>query len=98
MLESTISLLSIFLSVCSANIATYILERKPITAISSITAVFGSVLFMKSFSNFGFSPQFIVHEDDINYIAFTFNIVFSILSGMCTAILVHKLKKRNNSF
>ncbi|PIK16425.1 hypothetical protein [Halobacteriovorax sp. JY17] len=98
MLESLISLFSIFIGVAASNITGLFLEKKWMTTSNSIAGVFGSIFLIKAFSRLGFAPQHIVGFQSINYLLFSIHILMSITGGSLMALLYYKLLKEKKKF
>ncbi|ANW95610.1 hypothetical protein AXE80_04660 [Wenyingzhuangia fucanilytica] len=98
MTETSISLLSILVGIVASNIYAYFSNSKDfgITG-NTILGVFGSILFIKSFSRLGFSPSDIMQYHELNIGLFSINILVSALGGILFFLLVKYLYQKASS-
>jgi len=93
MTPTIISLTSILIGISGANLAGYIFKTYSLGSIgNTISGVFGSAFFIKSFGRLGFDPISIMEFGNINYNLLIINFLVSFLGGVVAVILIHKLK------
>jgi uncharacterized membrane protein YeaQ/YmgE (transglycosylase-associated protein family) len=97
MTDTLISLISIFVGIIGANCTGLILKKYSFGTIgNTIAGVFGSILFIKSFSHFGFDPITIMKTGEPNYLLFLINMLVAFFGGIVFLILIKILKNKMN--
>lgn len=97
MTQTIIALLSILAGIIGANIFGEVFKKHSFGIIgNTISGVFGSIFFIKSFGKSGFDPNSIMKTDELNIMLFTFNIVISLISGGITVFIANKIKNEMN--
>ncbi len=95
MTESIISLLSIMFGVLSSNIYDKLKHYNNFDPVGySISGVFGSILFIKSFGRFGFGPRAIMESGNVGINLLIINILVSILGGIVGGHVLNILRTR----
>ena len=98
MTETSISLLSILVGIISVNLYAYFLNKKQFGFTgNTIIGVFGSILFIKSFSRLGFTPTDVMMNHQINIFPFILNLMVSTLGGILLFLLAAYLYKKTSS-
>jgi len=95
MTATLVSLISIFIGIISANILGLRLKKYSFGIVgNTIAGVFGSVFLIKSFGRLGFSPNYIVVNGIVHINPLLINLVFSMIGGALSLILMKKLQLR----
>jgi len=98
MTDTLISLISILVGIVGSNSIGYFYKKYSFGLVgNTISGVFGSVFFIKSFGRLGFDPKAILQLETMNYTLFTINSLVSFLGGALAVILLTKVKKRMNT-
>lgn len=93
MTATLISLLSILVGIIGANSTAFVFKKYSFGIIgNTISGVFGSILFIKSFGRLGFDPFSIVQSGSINLKLLFFNFIAAFFGGAIVLILIKKLK------
>ena len=93
MTATLISLISILTGIIGANIAAIVFKKYSFGIIgNTISGVFGSIFFIKSFGRLGFDPFKIVQAGNFNLELFSLNLIVSFFGGVIALILIKKLK------
>lgn len=97
MTQTIIALLSILAGIIGANIFGRVFSEYSfdITG-NTISGVFGSIFFIKSFGRLGFDPNSIMRTDELNILLFTVNLVVSLIAGGIAVFIANRIKKRMN--
>ena len=97
MTQTIISLLSILAGIIGANIFGKIFKKYSFGIIgNTISGVFGSIFFIKTFGRLGFDPNSIMETDELNIMFFTVNIVISLIGGGIAVFIANMIKNRMN--
>lgn len=98
MTETSISLLSMIVGIISTHLYAYKSKTKEFGFTgNTILGVFGSILFIKSFSRLGFSPSDVMKDNHLNMIPFSIYILISALGAILFFILAKYLYKKASS-
>lgn len=98
MTATLISLISIFVGILGANIASLYLKNYSFGIVGNTMAgVFGSIFFIKSFGRLGFDPISIIKSGNIDYNLFIINLIVSLIGGIAAMILAKKIKELMNT-
>ncbi len=97
MTQTIISLLSILAGIIGANIFGKIFKKYSfdITG-NTITGVFGSIFFIKSFGKLGFDPNSIMSAGELNIMLLIVNIVISLIAGGVAVFIANRMKNWMN--
>jgi len=95
--QTIIALLSILAGIIGANIFGKIFKKYSfeITG-NTISGVFGSIFFIKSFGRLGFDPNSIMRTDELNIVLFSVNILISLIAGGVAVFIANRIKKGMN--
>lgn len=94
MTETTISLLSIITGIVAIYLFVYVTKHNNLSfTANTIIGVFGSILFIKSFGRFGFTPTDIVQQHQIHYSLLLLNLVISAIGAVCMFLLIIYISK-----
>lgn len=97
MTQTVIALLSIIAGIIGANIFGWFISKYSVGLIgNTITGVFGSIFFIKTFGRLGFNPDSIMESGVFNELLFSVNIVVSISGGALAVFIASKLKTKMN--
>ena len=93
MTATLLSLISIFVGILGSNLAGILFKKYSFGLIgNTITGVFGSILFIKSFGRLGFDPSSVIELGTVNYALFGLNCLCSFMGGIFGLLLAKKLK------
>ena len=93
MTATLISLISILFGIIGANTTAIIFKKYALGSVgNTISGVFGSILFIKSFGRLGFDPFTIIQSENVNFSLLFLNLLVSFLGGVIALILIKKLK------
>ncbi|GGG93540.1 hypothetical protein GCM10011416_08360 [Polaribacter pacificus] len=82
MTDTLISMISIFIGILGANLMGFGYKKYSLGFTgNTITGIFGSIFFIKSFGRFGFDPRSIMITGEIHSLLFTTNLLVSFLGG-----------------
>lgn len=95
MTATLLSLISISTGIIGANSTGILFKKYTLGSIgNTISGVFGSILFIKSFGRLGFDPMAIMSSGTANYKLFILNIIVSFCGGGLAIILISLLKTK----
>jgi len=97
MTGTLISLISILVGIIAANTTGFIVKKYSFDTIgNTITGVFGSVFFIKSFGRFGFDPWSIMNNGDFDGLRLIVNILISAIGGILGLVLAKLIYNKIN--
>ena len=97
MTETLISLISIFIGIIGANITGILYKKHSFGIIgNTITGVFGSIFFIKSFGRLGFDPISIMQNGTFHSSLFIINCMVSFLGGILVLFFVKFIERKLN--
>ena len=89
MTATVISLLSILIGIIGANAYGFLFKKRAFSIVgNTISGVFGSILFIKTFGRLGFDPNSIIASNDFSYWLLSINLIVSFLGGILTVYLL----------
>lgn len=95
MTETSISLLSIVFGIVGANFVGIAFQKHSLGITgNTLTGVFGSVFFIKSFGKLGFDPTSLMETGQLNIKLLVLNISISMSAGALGVILASKVKRK----
>lgn len=95
MTPTLISLISILIGIIAANLSVITFKRYSLGIIgNTISGVFGSILFIKSFGRLGFDPMSIISSGTINYILLLLNFTVSFCGACLFLVFISLLKTK----
>ena len=97
MTQSIIALLSILAGIIGANLFGKYFKKHSFGIIgNTISGVFGSILFIKSFGRLGFDENSIIETGEVNMMLLVLNIAVSLIGGGIAVFIAAKIKNRMN--
>lgn len=97
MTGTLISLISILIGIIAANGVGFILKKYSFGVIgNTISGVFGSILFIKTFGRLGFDPWSIMNNGDFDGFRLTINLLVSAIGGALALVLAKKVYHKFN--
>ena len=97
MTASFIALLSVFAGIIGANLLGLFFKKYTLGLIgTTISGVFGSVFFTKSFGRLGFSPNFILVHQQFNNKLFITNLIVSLIGGSIGLLFAFWMQQKMN--
>ncbi|PIB34703.1 hypothetical protein BFP72_04410 [Reichenbachiella sp. 5M10] len=95
MLESGLSLLSIGCGILGAHLTTVLLPRLSFGLTgNTIAGVFGSVFLVKSLGRLGFSPSYIIVDQQVDSPLLLLNLLISLISGFGAVIFSRFIQRQ----
>ncbi|HLV39666.1 hypothetical protein [Xanthomarina sp.] len=99
MTDTLISMISIFSGILGANLMALLYKKSCLGFTgNTITGIFGSIFFIKSFGRLGFDPRTIMITGQVNDLLFTVNLIVSFLGGVLGLCFIKwAVQKLNNT-
>lgn len=95
MTETIISLVSILTGIIGAVLIGLLKPKWSFGLTGNIiVGVFASIFIIKSFGRLGFSPNYIITNQQVNYILLLVNLSSSLFAGMLGLLLAFKIKQK----
>lgn len=93
MTETLIALLSILIGIIAANLIGYFYKKYSFGFTgNTLTGVFGSIFFIKTFGHLGLNPTIIMQNGSTNLLLLILNFITSFLGAVLALVLLKKLK------
>ncbi len=97
MTQTILALSSILAGIIGANIFGRVFSKYSFNITgNTISGVFGSIFFIKSFGRLGFDPSSIMRTDELNILLFTVNLVVSLIAGGIAVFIANRIKNGMN--
>ncbi len=97
MTQTILALSSILAGIIGANIFGRVFSKYSFNITgNTISGVFGSIFFIKSFGRLGFDPNSIMRTDELNILLFTVNLVVSLIAGGIAVFIANRIKNGMN--
>ncbi len=97
MKQTILALSSILAGIIGANIFGRVFSKYSFNITgNTISGVFGSIFFIKSFGRLGFDPSSIMRTDELNILLFTVNLVVSLIAGGIAVFIANRIKNGMN--